>query len=351
MTWFERAYAGNTSTGTFLRSKAGNVQNSKGAARYSGSSPYYRLRECRVVGSRNGYGLYSADVYSANALMPSSLQQSLYNRSYDRLRERLLDASTLGTSIAEGRDSLDMIWKRAISVRRALNRIKRGDPKGFLREISAPAGERKGSQGHFLTSRWLEYWLGIAPTIADVEQSVRVLTRDPPPTRVKVASASPYTLSSDFGNVSGRAMVGVYVKVRVSNPNVYLANQLGLLNPAAIAWELVPLSFVFNWFYNVGAYLQSFDTFYGLDVLDSGVFEKSQFQGTHNFMTWAPHGMWMEWYYANYSGVSFERRGVPLPRPRPALQLPKLSLSRAATAVSLLTQLGIKSNINLTSKV
>lgn len=41
-------------------------------------------------------------------------------------------------------------------------------------------------------------------------------------------------------------------------------SRLGFLNPAALAWELVPYSFVVDWFINVGEVLQNLDAFVGV---------------------------------------------------------------------------------------
>lgn len=50
------------------------------------------------------------------------------------------------------------------------------------------------------------------------------------------------------------------------NPNVLLASNLGLTNPAMVAWDLVPFSFVVDWFLPVGKFLNSFDSHYGFSL-------------------------------------------------------------------------------------
>jgi hypothetical protein len=58
------------------------------------------------------------------------------------------------------------------------------------------------------------------------------------------------------------------VDVRVDNPNLHLAQQLGFINPLSVAWELVPFSFVVDWFGNVGQVLASFSDFAGLSQVN-----------------------------------------------------------------------------------
>jgi hypothetical protein len=54
--------------------------------------------------------------------------------------------------------------------------------------------------------------------------------------------------------------------VNVSNPNAYLLNQLGLINPAEVIWDLIPWSFLFGAVSNMNALLSSFTAEVGLTV-------------------------------------------------------------------------------------
>ncbi len=55
-------------------------------------------------------------------------------------------------------------------------------------------------------------------------------------------------------------------EVTISNPNLYLANNLGLANPAIVVWELIPFSFVVDWFVTVGQFLENGSAWLGLTV-------------------------------------------------------------------------------------
>lgn len=349
--WHYRAYEQRESNRE-VRQKAGHVQDLKGSGRYEGSSPYYQVINARQSGSRGGSCVYSAGYYHTMCAPPTKLQQSAYNNAYDRMRSRLQDGSTLGTTIAEGRETLELIAMRGASVLKALRKLRKGDPKGFAYELAVPKHQRRDgrfSTKHWLSGHWLEYWLGIAPTIADIEKSVEVLVREHPQTqRIKVAAFQDYTYrSGSFGprpwppyiNAQCNFMSGMYVQVRVNNPNVFLATQLGLTNPVAIAWELVPLSFVVDWFYDVGGFLNSFDTFYGLEIVDGGTFTKTTYTGDERAYTWNLPGTKLETFEGKFSGHVFRRnRATSFRLPRPVLELPHVSWTRAATSISLLTQ-------------
>jgi hypothetical protein len=45
-------------------------------------------------------------------------------------------------------------------------------------------------------------------------------------------------------------------------------SQSGFTNPVSLAWELLPFSFVVDWFLPIGPYLESLDSWGGLILLD-----------------------------------------------------------------------------------
>jgi hypothetical protein len=117
-----------------------------------------------------------------------------------------------------------------------------------------------------------------------------------------------------------------------------LASRLGLINPASVAWELVPFSFVVDWFTGFGSYLDSFTELAGLSVSQeySTMYAKCEMH-TRCWYEYNPsHDGEFAW------NQHYMRRTLGLSRPLPVA--PRLlnfgdSLTRAATAVSLLTQI------------
>lgn len=113
-------------------------------------------------------------------------------------------------------------------------------------------------------SAWLAYRYAVMPLIysfQDVSQLIRNRDIEYQSYRdrdtVEIRRPSTSGLSNGLYNVtSGSLTVSSVVKARYSNAFLrdYVSNQVQW-NPLATAWELVPLSFVFDWFVNVGDFI------------------------------------------------------------------------------------------------
>jgi hypothetical protein len=69
------------------------------------------------------------------------------------------------------------------------------------------------------------------------------------------------------------------VTVEINNLDAFNLSRLTSLNPASIAWELLPLSFVVDWFWNIGGYLENLEA-----ALASGlVFKRGYVTKLHYF--------------------------------------------------------------------
>lgn len=202
------------------------------------------------------------------------------SRAHEKLRDAIGSRAQGLTGLAEWKSSISMIENRALQLFRAARKLKQGNLPGFARELGIRPKRRHNKISPKKVSKnagglWLEYWLGWAPLVGDIANAVEVLQSEPPWDRIHGTGLCKTSFDNsvvypDFVSIVDRAQTVVRVrlgaKVRCSNPNLFLANQLGFVNPAATAWELVPLSFVVNWFVPVQSFLEQFTTFVGLEV-------------------------------------------------------------------------------------
>lgn len=251
-----------------------------------------------------------------------------------------------------------MIAKRAMGLTKAYRSLKKGDFKGFLKSLSVDPKRKHRSKvrsaSHEASALWLEYWFGWSPTVNDMHNTALVLAGSSVLAQVRASGAARVSLPEirrviDQGGdycrdcrESGFVLIKQGCTVEVSNENLFLANRLGLINPAAIAWELVPFSFVVDWFIKFGDCISGFTDLAGLRVTKpySTMLVKTRCSGTYGRLRATSVPATLVW----PSCIGMHRQTSLL---RPVPQLPSVSYfgtsnTRAATAVSLLTQLFLK---------
>lgn len=77
-----------------------------------------------------------------------------------------------------------------------------------------------------------------------------------------------YGTSLTYLSVQGQVKVNIACTFSSGNDVVHTAKQLGITNPLLVAWELLPWSFVIDWFIPIGNYLSSLDATVGLQFTD-----------------------------------------------------------------------------------
>lgn len=192
----------------------------------------------------------------------------LSNRLYDKIADRVKGASSAwGANLATWKQSHGMIVSRALQLYTAAVQVKRGQ----LKAAAGTLGIRKPKKRHArdLSGQWLELSYGWIPLVQDIHNSVDVLSRPLPPLKVTArVSHSNNTHPSKTEIRYWHRRMSCGCKIKAVHPNVLLASQLGLVNPMTIAWEVVPFSFVVDWFVPVGRFLESFTDFVGVDLSD-----------------------------------------------------------------------------------
>lgn len=292
--------------------------------------------------------------------------QNTINRAYSKLKGGITEAG-IGVNIVEYRQARDMFTTRGGQVLTLLNLLRRGKFATAGKMIGAnffnakPPRKRDKRARVALTDHaknaniswsnlWLEWHFGVDPLIKDCQSAAKVLTEPPGNTKLQGSAteyvrqetsrydaANPGTVRSDKWATRVQCRQGT--EFAITSPNVALAGQLGLLNPAALLWEIVPFSFVLDWFVNVGDWLQGFSDFAGMTL--------QRAYTTIHLWTFQTHTEVLVPWNAGvvYRGKRFAslielNRDLGLTTPilsvRP-LKLP--SIARAATAWSLVSQI------------
>lgn len=274
------------------------------------------------------------------------------NTSWAKMVSRVKgDSSALATTAAEGREALEMVGKRVLGLRRSYKALLKGDFRRFLKELSVDPKRKHRSWirtgADEASGLWLEYWFGWSPTVNDIYNAALSLTVNPVLNTVSERGEAWFNVaerSTSIGNTSRRwlktSSVKGFVKqgadFRLNNPNLFLANRLGVINPLAVAWELVPFSFVVDWFTNFGNTLESFTDLVGVDVIYpyTSIYASMTLEGRYGRASLGPDGNRCQ----TLGRCHVQRRKAGLTKPvavSPLLSYFGTSLTRAATAVSL----------------
>lgn len=290
---------------------------------------------------------------------------NLNNRVYSKLKGKLSEEAQLGVSVVEWRDAYDMISLRAGQMLQAVRAVRRFQFKKAARILKMAQNPKGTSRHKSFGQNWLEFWFGWSATIGDIYSAIDVLQQPPLPTRVRtsVVESKVYTLSEEHINNPGATYPSWNVKtswtkwrvkrgmacgctLELSNENEFLANQLGLTNPASIAWEATPFSWLIDWVANVGDVLNSFTDFHGLTL--SEAWTTTFVDGMLDYYDYGTYSWWegsppRRIYGGGVRGkasgpFSQTERSLGLPTPILSLRPIYLSKSRAATAISLLLQ-------------
>jgi uncharacterized protein YjiS (DUF1127 family) len=267
------------------------------------------------------------------------------NKALDRFVESFkggTDAS-LAVTLAEWRQSHMMIVARSgqiLSALRNLKRLRLGDAAkdlGLSRDQVKGVVSRRGAKD--TAGQWLELHFGWVPLVQDIYNAVNVLQGPLPgcKARGKAGTSVSFSDNKGQGNWStfvpqAQGFITIGADVYLENANLALANRMGLINPATVAWELIPFSFLVDWFIPVGNFLNSFSDFVGYRV-------------ENPFTTTLRKGTSRQVYLdGRYSSVSLGEcvrmtrvLGVP-PRRLVMSTFKGLSVTRGATAIALVIQ-------------
>lgn len=193
----------------------------------------------------------------------------------------------VGQFVAEFSQTRDLVCDAARLIARAALDVKRGRLDSALRTLTN-ASTRKHKRAPTLqdtfAKRWLALQYGVLPLISDVYgacetlanhmvgRPIRFTARGTESTSVSYTGGSSVydypspLLGTEVRSTQIRATTGYLCEV--TNSTLQSISKMGLDNPALLAWELLPFSFVVDWFFKVGDFLEASCAFRGVTVRD-----------------------------------------------------------------------------------
>lgn len=180
--------------------------------------------------------------------------------------------------LAQGNEALHMIGDSAIRIARSILLLKKGNVIGAIHEMSKSALQTERIKRHIprrlwsvnlrrqgsrqLSSNWLELQYGWMPLLQDIRSGSELLAdKLNVPFRTKVVARhsvknDKMTANQSWGWAEGYAIYSKQIIAYFSEPES-IPKLLGLTDPASVAWEVLPFSFVADWFVPVGDFLDA----------------------------------------------------------------------------------------------
>lgn len=241
-------------------------------------------------GGPSTYGPYHpvALGVSPNDYLPTRYKDLALSGAWNKYQSRVSESAGWLVTAATWRQAEDMLVLRAAQLRRFVTSMARGrffdayealsfDPRERVskttrrkRRASIPpeVEERilkaaSHRQRKDMASAYLEFHFGWSPLVGDIFSSTKLLCSTPPSEKVYgVGKVVWNTEKKWIGNnlatyawgtirMQNRLVCRLESDLVVTNPNLFLLDRLGLVNPAFLAYDLTPWSFVANWFLNI----------------------------------------------------------------------------------------------------
>lgn len=236
--------------------------------------------------------------------------------------------------------SLISIFRRVYKIFKALKRLEIGR---IRREFSAAE----------LKNRYMELRYALRPLMYDAKGLINVLSAERPPERQTFRSYKVWfdsnvaynQLLRDNGVVTVRGTLvsqrnlevraGVLTAIQAYNNSIVSdIKALGLTEPIEAIWELIPFSFIIDWFFNVGKIIASWTPNVGMRTLASwySIIDTSTLTGTaetatnntsYNYTNIAQRG-------GSYSKIDITRYRLPNPD-RPILPRFRVNMDELKT--------------------
>jgi hypothetical protein len=250
-----------------------------------------------------------------------------------------------------------MIGSRLKQLYTAYTAVKHANILRAARELSAPPPPNWRKLVKQPANLWLEWHFGWSPLFQDIYNGCQALSK-PLPLLQRIAVHS--TAREDVGlpivtvdtgfvkkeiSANFTALIRLAGYARLLSPSVGLADQLGLLNPIGVAWNLVPFSFLVDNVVNIGSFIDSYTDTIGWELSDvvttsyrryeNGYLKTYKYTGSPGHYTYGS-------IYTGCFGFHITRGLASPGLPAWCLQLTNpfrdISVTRAATYCSLLLQ-------------
>jgi hypothetical protein len=257
------------------------------------------------------FGMYHASKHYVLPVAPSHSAEAS-SRAFKRLAKKVgsIEAN-LAQDLYQYRQTVNMIADTAKRLTGAYKAVRGGNFSSALQILYHPSSSRYSrgkppSNSNSAASNWLAIQYGWKPLLSDIHNAVELISQqnknEEGSLQKVVASASHSHESSSSFDIVGypgykagsktsesRSTARYYLIYRQSPTLTNYLQQTGFTNPLNFAWEVLPYSFVVDWFLPIGPWLETLSLWQGKEFMTGGLTQftrghsslRIDYQGTH----------------------------------------------------------------------
>lgn len=227
-----------------------------------------------------GYNSVNSLVSEVNRVVPVTIRDDRYSarlKADERLRDQCASAAlNLSEMWATRRQTADMVATTIGRIAKSYISLKKGRVKDAVKYLGLnyTPNKHKGLKKRTAPEAWLELQYGWKPLLGDLHTMLDVdwgiITG-----LIRASGTIDYSVGGQGRHSDGRLCTRAYQqKTRVNSRCIVsfngsafdAASRVGLTNPALLAWELLPFSFVVDWALPIGNYLERICTFQSVSI-------------------------------------------------------------------------------------
>lgn len=255
---------------------------------------YSKVEDTRYVGHSEtlwlnifydkSVGVFSGIVGNAwqSQGFPSAAIFNLQNKVKQKVSMKIKDQDVnLAQAWGEREQTLRLLKDSFNRMAKSLNALRHGNFSQAAAALgvggSSPGFNRSFARGQSkaIARGWLELQYGWQPLLSDIYGASKALQKSfikreyvlvharSKLVDVHSEAVKPDAWTMDVYSYDKFCEVSISLKMMRESSVLSAANALGLTNPAAVAWELTPFSFVFDWAVPIGNFLNQFDASFG----------------------------------------------------------------------------------------
>jgi hypothetical protein len=217
--------------------------------------------------------------WDANPSLPSGLVSKATASVNNQIRQK---SWSISQSLGELPKTVDFLTSTAKTLLLGYNAVRTGNIRKGWAILGAPKNPGAWRFSKSAADNWLQMQYGWKPLINDIYQAANAIENGlNKPLSKPIYSRQEKDLKASWDdfqgtfhdglsiierNKTGTAVAKCGCEIRIDNETLASLGSHGLLNPAALAWELYPMSFVIDWFLPIKPFLEGMMGHMGISI-------------------------------------------------------------------------------------